>query len=85
MIPKSLTIADWRTILPILQSSTFAQPGDVFLITLRLKAAGSSLGYKLETMKLAELIAIVEAGQTILANHTEPSDKDILEQLKARA
>lgn len=85
LIPKSLTTEDWRTMFPVLQATTFAQPGDAFLLTLRLKAAGSSLAYKLETMKLAELIAIVEAGQAFLATHPEPSDEAIREHLKARA
>jgi len=83
--PKTLSVEEWRTLFPILQATTFAQPGDAFLLPLRLRAAGASLAYKLEAMKLTELLAIIEAGQQFIAIHPDPSDQTIREQLKARA
>lgn len=84
-LPKTLTVEEWRAIFPVLQATSFAQPGDAFLLPLRLKAAGSSLAYKLEAMKLPELVAIIEAGQHLLGMHPDPSDDAIREHLKARA
>lgn len=85
LAPKSLTVEDWRAIFPTLQATSFLQPGDAFLLPLRLKATGGSLAFKLEAMKLPELIAIIEAGQAFLAQHPHPTDDQIREHLKARA
>jgi hypothetical protein len=84
-LPKNLTIDEWRAIFPIIHGTTFAQPGDAFLLPLRLKAAGSALAYKLEALKLPELVAIIEAGQNLLGMNPDPSDDAIREHLKARA
>lgn len=84
-VPKTLSVDDWRTLFPILQTTTFAQPGDAFLLALRLKSAGSPLAYKLEAMKLAELIAIIELGQALLSLQPEPTDEQIRTELRARA
>lgn len=86
LMPKTLSVDDWKALLPILKATTFDQPGDAFLLPLRLKSAGGgTLAYKLEGMKLGELLAIIEAGQAFLANHPTPSDDAIREHLKARA
>jgi hypothetical protein len=84
LAPK-LTVEDWRMLLPILASTSFQQPGDAYLLPVRLKATGSALAYKLEAMKLPELIALIEAGQALINTHPEPSDDQIREHLKARA
>lgn len=88
LLPRSLTVEDWRAILPILQSTSFHQPGDAFLLPLRLKGTAGTLTFKLEPMKLPELLAIIEAGQAFLAEHpslAEISDDQIRAGLKVRS
>lgn len=84
LAPK-LTVEEWKAILPILANTSFHQPGDAYLLPVRLKASGSALAYKLEAMKLPELIALIEVGQAFLSQHPEAGENEIREHLKARA
>lgn len=76
LLPR-LTTEEWRLLLPVIQSASFDQPGDAYLLPLRLK--DHPIRYKLETMKLPELLAIIEAGQDYLAHgHTQDQLSDDL-------
>lgn len=69
LTPK-LPLADWKAVLEIIKTTSFHQPGDAYLLPLRAKSAHlSSLTYRLEAMKLPELIAIIETGESFLAEN----------------
>jgi len=76
MAPQRWSVGDWLTVISALKGMTVNQPLDAMVLGVRLKqfaklkggdSAAGTLVYKVESLRLAELLAVVDIAERAIA------------------